>query len=182
MSTRIAILALAASVITLGGCGGSTSPEKSQATGGALISDAQGLADFKSAIRAKYDLKEKAFAEENAEAIVTKFYTEDVITAAVGDKVYHGRSEIRPQYEAHVKGNHVKIESIDSFVAGDAGWDWADFHVYPTDGKTPPYTFAILFLWAKINGEWMCKGDYFTVGSFREGKLPTPPATPTTPK
>jgi hypothetical protein len=70
----------------------------------------------------------------------------------------------------------VKIESVYTFVDGDAGWDWADFHVMPTDGKTAPFTFAILFLWAKEHGEWMCQGDFFLVGSMQEGKLAQEPA------
>jgi hypothetical protein len=41
-----------------------------------------------------------------------------------------------------------------------AGWDSADFNVMPADGKTEPFTFAILFLWTKIDGVWMCKGDF----------------------
>ena len=40
-----------------------------------------------------------------------------------------------------------------------------------SDGKTKPFTFAILFLWTKIDGVWMCKGDFFVRGSLRSGKL-----------
>jgi hypothetical protein len=68
------------------------------------------------------------------------------------------------------------VESVYTFVKGDAGWDWADFHVYPTDGKTAPFTFAILFLWAHIDGQWMCKGDFFVTGSLKDGKLTAAPA------
>jgi hypothetical protein len=63
-------------------------------------------------------------------------------------------------------------------VNGNAGWDWADFRVTPSDPKSPPFTFAILFLWAKVDGQWMCKGDFFVNGSFRTGKLEAPPAPP----
>ena len=70
-----------------------------------------------------------------------------------------------------VKSSLVKIDSVHTYVNGNAGWDWADFHVTPTDGKTKPFTFAILFLWSKVHGEWICKGDYFMNGSFRSGKL-----------
>jgi len=126
------------------------------------------LAAFKQAIRAKYDLKEKAFAAHDAETIVTKFYTDDVVSVGEGEGVFIGRDAIRPLYQEVVKNNKVKVESIHTFVKGDAGWDWADFHVYPTDGKTEPFTFAIVFLWTRVNGEWMCKGDSFVKGSFKD--------------
>ena len=126
------------------------------------------LAAFKQAIRAKYDLKEKAFAAHDAETIVTKFYTEDVVSVGEGEGVFIGRAAIRPLYQEVVKNNEVKVESIRTFVKGDVGWDWADFHVYPTDGKTEPFTFAILFLWTRVHGEWMCKGDSFVKGSFKD--------------
>jgi hypothetical protein len=131
------------------------------------------LAAFKKAIRAKYDLKEAAFANHDAETILTKFYTPDVISVegTPDGGIYVGREQIRPLYERVVKDSLVKVDSVHTFVNGDSGWDWADFHVRLTDGKTKPFTFAILFLWTKVNGEWMCKGDYFVMGSFREGKL-----------
>jgi ketosteroid isomerase-like protein len=135
---------------------------------------------FKKAIRAKYALKERAFANHDAEAIVRQFYTPDVISVGQGEGIYVGSEQILPLYEEVVKTNKVRIESIYTFVKGDAGWDWADFHVYPTDGKTAPFTFAILFLWTRIDGEWMCKGDFFVTGSFKDGKLAPPPAEPAT--
>lgn len=136
------------------------------------------LTAFKQAIRAKYDLKERSFAAHDAETIVTQFYTSDVISVGEGEGIYIGRDQIRPLYQEVVKSNKVKVESIHTFVKGDAGWDWADFHVYPTDGKTAPFTFAILFLWTRVEGQWMCKGDFFVAGSLKEGKLTPPPAPP----
>ena len=129
------------------------------------------LVAFKQAIRAKYDLKERAFAQHDAETIVTRFYSPDVISVGEGEGIFVGRDKIRPLYEDVVRNNKVRIESVHTFVSGNAGWDWADFHVFPTDGKTQPFTFAILFLWARVNGEWLCKGDYFMNGSFKLGKL-----------
>jgi len=129
------------------------------------------LAAFKRAIRAKYDLKERSFAAHDAETIVTKFYSPDVISVGEGEGIYVGRDQIRPLYEDVVRTNKVKVESVHTFVSGNAGWDWADFHVYPTDGKSVPFTFAILFLWAREGGEWLCKGDFFVTGSLKTGKL-----------
>jgi ketosteroid isomerase-like protein len=133
------------------------------------------LTAFKKAIRAKYALKERAFANHDADTIVQQFYTPDVISVGQGEGIYVGSEQIRPLYAEVVKTNKVRIDSIYTFVKGDAGWDWADFHVYPTDGKTAPFTFAILFLWTRIDGEWMCKGDFFVTGSLKDGKLAPPP-------
>jgi ketosteroid isomerase-like protein len=134
------------------------------------------LAAFKKAIRVRYAIKEKAFAEHDAETIVTQFYTADVLSVGDGEGIFVGRDQIRPLYQAVVKDNQVNIDSVYTFVNGNAGWDWADFNVTPTDGKTKPFTFAILFLWAKIDGVWRCKGDFFVRGSFRSGKLAPPEA------
>jgi hypothetical protein len=146
----------------------------------AASADSPELAAFKKAIRVKYDLKEKAFANHDAETILTKFYTADVISVegTPDGGIYVGREQIRPLYERVVKDSLVKVDSVHTFVNGDSGWDWADFHVRFPGGKTKPFTFAILFLWTKVNGEWMCKGDYFVTGSFRAGKLAPAPAAP----
>ena len=70
----------------------------------------------------------------------------------------------------------VKIHSVYSYVNGNAGWDWADFEVLPLNPRTQPFTFAILFLWSRESGEWMCKGDFFVNRSLRTGKLEPPAA------
>jgi ketosteroid isomerase-like protein len=132
------------------------------------------LMAFKRAIRAKYDLKEKAFAAHDAETIVTQFYAPDVISVGEGEGIYIGRDQIRPLYEDVVKDNRVKIDSVYTYVNGGAGWDWADFQVFPTDPKNKPFTFAMVFLWAKVHGAWQCKGDFFVNGSLRSGKLAPP--------
>ncbi len=150
-------------------------PASAASAGAAASTPSPALAAFQKAIRAKYDIKEKAFAAHDAETIVTKFYAEDVISVGEGEGIFIGRDQIRPLYEEVVKSSLVKIDSVHTYVNGNAGWDWADFHVTPTDGKTKPFTFAILFLWSKVHGEWICKGDYFMNGSFRSGKLGATP-------
>jgi ketosteroid isomerase-like protein len=151
-----------------------SAPESAAAAKAAASPDSAELQAFKKAIRAKYAVKEKAFAAHDADTIVTKFYSADVISVGEGEGIFVGRDQIRPLYQEVVKDNTVRIESVHTFVSGNAGWDWADFHVTPAKAK--PFTFAILFLWAKIDGEWMCKGDFFVNGSFRTGKLAPPPA------
>jgi ketosteroid isomerase-like protein len=154
---------------------GTESPPASAAAAKAAASpDTPELQAFKKAIRAKYALKEQAFAAHDAETIVTRFYSPDVISVGEGEGIFVGRDAIRPLYQQVVKDNKVRIDSVYTFVSGNAGWDWADFHVMPDKGA--PFTFAILFLWAKVEGQWMCKGDFFVNGSFRAGKLAPPPA------
>ncbi len=137
---------------------------------GALVAPAWAAADaelaaFKQAIRNKYDLKEKAFAEHDAETIVTQFYSEDVISIGEGESLIRGREQLRPLYVevAEIHPGHVRIESFATRVNGDLGWDWADFHVTPEDQSVAPFTFKILFLWERRNGEWVCVGDIFVV-------------------
>ena len=149
-------------------------PATAEAAKAAASAESPELKAFKRAIAAKYALKEKSFAAHDAETIVKQFYSADVISVGEGEGIFIGRDQIRPLYQEVVKDNLVKIDSVYTYVSGNAGWDWADFHVTPATGE--PFTFAILFLWARVNGEWMCKGDFFLNGSFREGKLAKPAA------
>ncbi len=133
---------------------------------GNLASAADGaeLAAFKQAIRAKYDMKEKAFHERDGETIVTRFYAEDVVSAGEGSPLHRGREDLRKLYQMpEVIQSEVRIVSFHTHVNGNAGWDWADFHVTPADHDVAPFTFKILFLWEKVNGEWWCKGDMYVV-------------------
>jgi ketosteroid isomerase-like protein len=129
---------------------------------------------FKAAIRAKYDLKEKAFAEHDAETIVTRFYAEDAVSVGAGFGIYKGREQLRRLYQEAVQTYRVKVISVHTVVEGNAGWDWADFEVTSTDPSHPGFTLAILFLWAKHQGDWICKGDFFVNGRMSTGEL-TPP-------
>lgn len=153
-----------------------SAPASVAAASAAASAETPELIAFRRAIHARYAIKERAFADHDAETIVTQFYTPDVISVGEGEGIYVGRDAIRPLYQDVVKNNHVKIDSVYSFVKGDTGWDWTDFHVQPTDGKTAPFTFVILFLWTKVDGVWMCKGDFFVNGSLRGGKLTPAPA------
>jgi hypothetical protein len=157
--------------------GEASAPSSLDAAKASASKESPELDAFKKAIRTRYDLKERAFARHDAETIVTHFYSPDVISVGEGEGIYVGRDQIRPLYEEVVKDNRVKIDSVYTYVNGDAGWDWADFQVFPTNPKNKPFTFAILFLWAKVHGAWVCKGDFFVNGSFRSGKL-TPADAP----
>jgi hypothetical protein len=133
---------------------------------GEALSKNSDLAAFKAAIRAKYDLKERAFSEHDAETVVNRFYSEDVISTGNDERVQIGRSQLLPLYRKVVQNSTVKVVSFFPFVSGDAGWDWTDFHVTPTDDA--PFTFKILFLWKRIGKEWFCAGDMYFKGSFAD--------------
>jgi uncharacterized protein (TIGR02246 family) len=128
---------------------------------------------FKRAIRKLYDLKEKAWAAGDAETIVTEFYSADAISVGEGDpNTMVGREQFRAAYQIYVKDvPSVRIESVRSYVNGNAGWDWANFYSNPKPEKKslyPPSPIRILFTWAKENGRWICKGDIFVNGQFPE--------------
>lgn len=181
MSARLGSSAALISLLVLGATTAAAAgapPVTAGAARAAASRPSPELSAFRKAIRARYDLKERAFAAHDAEAIVTQFYSQDVISVGEGEGIYIGRDQIRPLYQDVVRNNNVKVESVYTFVDGNAGWDWADFHVFPTDGKSAPFTFAILFLWAKVDGQWLCKGDFFVTGSFRTGKLVPAPGAP----
>ena len=124
------------------------------------------LAAFKKAIRAKYDMKEQAFRDNDPEPILRQFYSEDVISTDNEGKTKIGRGELRPVYE-EVIGAFVRVESFNTFVNGDAGWDWVNFHVsFPAEVNMEPFTFKMLFLWERIEGEWWSHGEMYVMGAF----------------
>jgi len=135
----------------------------------AMAADAD-LAAFKQAIRAKYDLKEQAFAAGDPDPIINHFYAADVVSTDEQGNTHVGRDELRPLYEEVTAGHFVHIESVYTHVNGNVGWDWANFYVRPKDpaSEEKPFSFKILFLWEKVKGEWWCKGDMYTLGEFKK--------------
>ena len=126
----------------------------------------QELEEFLHHIRAKYDMKEAAFASNDPQPILTRFYHAGVISTDPEGVTHVGRDALRPVY-AEVIGSSVRIESYRSFVKGDAGWDWVNFHVTPpADTGQEPFTFKMLFLWAREDGEWWSHGEMFVLGEF----------------
>ena len=126
-------------------------------------------ADFQAQIRAKYDMKEAAFAANDPEPILTRFYHPDVISTGPDGVTHLGREGLRPVYN-EVIGSDVRIESYRSFVAGDAGWDWVNFHVTPpAEANQASFTFKMIFLWAREKGEWWSHGEMYVAGEFETG-------------
>jgi len=128
--------------------------------------DTRELRAFKAAIRKLYDLKEKDFAQGRDDHILNRFYSEDAVSFGEGEGISTGREDFRKIYDVVTKQSDVKVRSIHTFVSGTAGWDWANFYVTPRDAKQRPFSFAILFVWAKEHGKWICKGDAYVNGAF----------------
>jgi len=111
-------------------------------------------------------MKEQAFRDNDPEPILTKFYAADAISTDNEGVTHVGRDALRPVYE-EVIGAFVAIESFDTSVRGDAGWDWVNFHVsFPPEAEMEPFTFKMLFLWERVDGEWWSKGEMYVMGEF----------------
>jgi len=111
-------------------------------------------------------MKEAAFAANDPGPIINKFYSAEVISTGPDGATHTGRDGIRPVYE-EVIGGDVRIESYATKVNGDLGWDWVNFHVTPNVEGEEPFTFKLLFLWEKVNGEWWSHSEMFVVGEFK---------------
>lgn len=127
---------------------------------------------FRRAIRAQYDLKERAWAAGDHMALVNGFYSSTAFTAAEGEPKFfaQGRAQFLDLYKTYVADTtRIRIESIHTHVNGNMGWDWANFYadVKPAKLKNyPPSPVRILFVWEKIAGKWMCAGDVVLLGTF----------------
>ena len=104
------------------------------------------LEEFQKAIREKYDMKEQAFRDNDPEPILTRFYSEDVISTDPEGHTHIGREALQPIYE-EVIASLVRIESFNTFVNGDAGWDWVNFYVtFPPEIDAEPVSYTHLTL------------------------------------
>ncbi|HZU63221.1 MAG TPA: hypothetical protein VFF98_06030 [Novosphingobium sp.] len=121
---------------------------------------------FKAAIRKLYDEKERDFAQGRDDHILNRFYSGDAISFGEGEGISIGRADFKKLYDEVTRQSTVKVRSVYTYVSGTAGWDWANFYVTPKDPAAKPFSFAILFVWAKEGGKWICKGDAFVKGAF----------------
>lgn len=128
--------------------------------------DTKELRAFKTAIRKLYDLKERDFAQGRDDHILGRFYSKDAVSFGEGEGISEGQDAFRKIYDLVTRQSDVKVRSVHTFVSGTAGWDWANFYVTPRDTTQKPFSFAILFVWAKENGRWICKGDAYVNGAF----------------
>ena len=177
MRFRIGVLGSIAALALVAGCtktptqpaAAPDAPVDLTMTAGAIpASDPVELAAFQAATRKLYDFKEKAFAEGKADPIVNRFYAENAISVGPDGKPHEGRAAFLENYKQVVVPYTVKVEPVHAFVKGDAGWEWANFRVTPKDPQSAekPFSFAILFLWTKVGGQWVSAGDSYVLGEF----------------
>lgn len=151
----------------------SAMPEASPVAGGQAQPSSPALQAFKKAIRAKYDLKERAWAAQDSVGLVKGFYSPQAFSAAEGEPEFFalGQKQFLELYKTFVADTtRVRIESVHTYVNGNMGWDWTNFHadVKPEKVKDyPPSPVRILFVWEKINGQWFCAGDVVLLGTFK---------------
>lgn len=151
----------------------SAMPEATKPAAGQVAAASPALQAFKKAIRAKYDLKERAWAAQDSVGLVKGFYSPQAFTAAEGEPEFFamGRTQFLELYKTFVADTtKVRIESVHTYVNGNMGWDWTNFYadVKPEKVKDyPPSPVRILFVWEKINGQWFCSGDVVLLGTFK---------------
>lgn len=167
---RLVVVTVAVAMCVLGTLADQAAPLAGAAT---RISPADaGLAAFKRSIRRLYDMKQRSWAAGDVESIVTRFYAPDAISVGAGEpNVLVGREQFRVAYRRYLGDiASVHIESVRTFVNANAGWDWANFYFMPKPDKArdyPPSPIRILFLWSKRHGQWVCEGEMFVNGKFR---------------
>lgn len=138
---------------------------------GNLVQAPKAIADdFRSQVDALYRMKEKAFANEDADKIVEQFYSADAITFGPEGKPVVGRPGFRDDYRNIVKIANVRVEPVHTHVGTDAAWEWVNFRATPKDASQKPFTFIMLFVFAKQDGKWVSGGDAYTVGEFPAAK------------
>lgn len=126
--------------------------------------------DFRRQVDALYRMKEKAFADEDADKIVEHFYSADAVTFGPEGKPVIGREAFRADYRNTVKLANVRVEPVSTHVGTDAAWEWVNFRAFPRDASQKPFTFIMLFVFAKQDGKWVSGGDAYTLGEFPAAK------------
>lgn len=119
------------------------------------------LAEFGRQTRALYDLTETAIAAGKIDMLLERFYAADAISFGSDAKVIRGRGQLRGMYEQVVKTvSNITITSVHAYVNGNLGWDWANIENTVKDGSK--LYVAMLFLWVRVNGLWVCGGNTYT--------------------
>lgn len=166
MFKSVALLASAFLGLSAVSAPAAAAADPAPAVGDLPRADAADLAEFRRQVDALYRMKEAAFARDDADTIVDRFYTRDAITFGPEGKPVIGRDAFRDEYRNVVKIANVKVEPIATHVGKDAAWEWANFRAFPKDKAQKPFTFIMLFVFAKKDGQWVSGGDAYTVGEF----------------
>jgi ketosteroid isomerase-like protein len=120
---------------------------------------------FKATIRAQYDMVEQAYNNKDAESLVNKFYSEDVIIVPPGNRLSIGREQALAGYKAHL-GGKARIVSFRTHLNGNIGMDWANMYVTPDNASEEPSVLKMLVLWERRKGKWISIGNMFMPGAY----------------
>lgn len=89
--------------------------------------------------------------------------------APVGNFVQASKAtadDFRADHRKVVKIANVRANPVYTHVATDAAWEWVNFRATPKDASQRPFTFTMLFVFAKKDGKWVSGGDAYAVGEF----------------
>ncbi|WP_447725847.1 YybH family protein [Sphingomonas koreensis] len=164
MKTLLTSAALASAALA------TPAPASDGQTGNLTQASKATIDDFRKQVDALYRLKEKAFAEEDADKIVERFYSADAVTFGPEGKPVVGRESFRSDYRNVVKLANVRVEPVYTHVGTDAAWEWVNFRAFPKDTSQKPFTFIMLFVFAKQGDKWVSGGDAYTLGEFPVSK------------
>lgn len=166
MSKSVALLASALLGLSALSTSAAIAADPAPAIGDLPRAGAADVAEFRRQVDALYRLKEAAFARDDADTVVDRFYTRDAIAFGPDGKPVIGRDAFRDEYRKVVKIANVKVEPFAAHVGTDAAWEWVNFRAFPKDKAQKPFTFILLFVFAKKDGQWVSGGDAYTVGEF----------------
>lgn len=119
------------------------------------MTDPSEFAAFRAAIDAKYAMHVQAFEDRDPEPILTRFFTADALWEYAGYPRRNGCAELRELFNAVIGVDRVAVRSIQSFVRGACGWDYADYFVNPRDSSRAPWVFRQIFCWVREDGDWL---------------------------
>ncbi len=120
-------------------------------------------------IAAKYQLSEKAFAENNVQILIDQFYAGDVYVVGEGSKqATVGIEALTPVLHELVAGAsklEMSSEHAD-YTSEDTIYDFVNYRVYPADGSED-FNVRSLLVWKKIEGDWRVSADMYTFGQYK---------------
>lgn len=138
------------------------------ATGMVLISCGAVAGSSTDEIAAKYQLSERAFADNNVQVLLDQFYATDVYVVGEGSAPLNGHEQLAPVLKQLVEGAQ-KIELTSqraNHKSADTVYDFVNYRVFPSDGSAD-FNVRSLLVWKKTQGDWRVTADMYTFGEYK---------------